>query len=439
VAATRSPKDLQTVFTGVTLAAGSVRLLMKTLPADAKVRVAHLVSHPIQYFAPLYRALAEHPISLMVFFNAGGSLGEYFDEGFNRRIRWNISLSAGFDYCLSPKAENRSPRQGFDWRLDLAMIRQLRSGNYDAIWLHGYSSLNAWLAIILGSFTHTPVFLRDDATLLTPRSPLKRAIKRLILPILFRKVIPLHVGSNNRLFFEHYGAKKTYPFSYAVDNSRWQSAYHALQGSERVLKTLFGIEDDSPVILFCGKLISRKAPLLLLRAFEDVRRSVRCHLVYAGEGELREAIEATIRADSIPDVHLAGFLDQTDLAKAYAIGDLLVLPSVQDEPWGLVVNEAMNFRLPIIASTCVGCAAELVQEGVNGFIVEAGNLKRLCDAIRSLIGSKTEREAFGQQSLNLINRHGLDESAQQLANVFESTLKSSAHRQIGGQQQDLQK
>jgi glycosyltransferase involved in cell wall biosynthesis len=395
---------------------------MNELQTPATVRVAHLVSHPIQYFAPLYRALAKYPISLTVFFNAGGSLGEFFDQGFHRRIQWNLSLASGFDYRLSPGTEKRMPSRYFDWHLDVPMLRQLSYGNYDAIWLHGYASLNALAAIFIGALTKTPIFLRDDATLLTPRSLLRKAIKRVVLPILLLKVTPLYVGSHNQAFFQHYGARRMYPFSYAVDNERWQAAHRALQGSEGSLKSAFGIHEDGPVILFCGKLIGRKGPLWLLQAFKEVRRTIRCHLLYAGEGELREAIETAVQEDAIPDVHITGFLNQTDLPNAYAIADLLVLPSVQDEPWGLVVNEAMNFGLPIVVSTRVGCAAELVHDGSNGFVVEAGNLQALIGAITSLVSSKMKRETFGQRSLALINRHGLDQSAQQLANAFDSAL-----------------
>jgi glycosyltransferase involved in cell wall biosynthesis len=125
-------------------------------------------------------------------------------------------------------------------------------------------------------------------------------------------------------------------------------------------------------------------------------------------------------------VHITGFLDQTDLPNAYAIADLLVLPSVQDEPWGLVVNEGMNFGLPIIVSTRVGCAAELVHDGSNGFVVEAGNLTALAAAISSLVGSKPKREAFGKNSLTLINSHAVDQSAQQLANAFDHALNQQS-------------
>jgi glycosyltransferase involved in cell wall biosynthesis len=416
----------ETFGADVTLFQQAISFWMNVLHSPANVRVAHLISHPIQYFAPLYRALAKYPISLTVFFNAGGSLDEFFDEGFDRRIRWNISLASGFDYRLSPGARNRAPSRGFDWRLDLSALREISRGNYDAVWLHGYSSLNALAAIVIGSLTNTPVFLRDDATLLTPRSSLKRAVKRLLLPLLLRKVTPFYVGSHNRAFFEYYGVRRMHPFSYAVDNERWQAAHHALRGREPAVKTTFGIEDDFPVILFCGKLINRKGPLLLLRAFEEVRRTIRCHLLYAGEGGLRNAIETAVREDSIPDVHMTGFLDQTDLPNAYAIADLLVLPSVQDEPWGLVVNEGMNFGLPIIVSTRVGCAAELVHDGSNGFVVEAGNLTALAAAISSLVGSKPKREAFGKNSLTLINSHAVDQSAQQLAHAFDLALNQQS-------------
>jgi glycosyltransferase involved in cell wall biosynthesis len=127
----------------------------------------------------------------------------------------------------------------------------------------------------------------------------------------------------------------------------------------------------------------------------------------------------------IPDVHLAGFLSQTDLPHAYTSADVLVLPSVRDETWGLAVNEAMNFGLPIIVSSSVGCARDLVRNGWNGFAVEAGNVKDLTCRIRAVVSSKTERERFGQNSQELITQHGLEQSAQQLMIALEAVLKCS--------------
>jgi len=402
---------------------------MNTAVVKAKLRVAHLVSHPIQYFTPLYQSLAQRDdISLKVFFNAGKTLGEYFDSGFNRLIHWNLDLESGYNYYLSAKGKLRTPPTGFDWRLDMGLIVQMIGGNYDAFWLHGYSSLNALVLIAFGVLSNIPVFLRDDANFLTPRSLVRKLVKRMLLPLLFRSVIALHVGVKNQEYFQYYGAKRLYPFCYAVDNDRWRLAYDRFRCSRENMRARFGIEDDEAAILFCGKLISRKGPLLLLEAFDQLRKTSKCHLLFVGDGELRETIEIRIKEKSIPNVYLLGFLDQENLPSAYVSADLLVVPSTEDEPWALVVNEAMNFALPIIASSRVGCAADLVKDGVNGFVVEAGNLESLVTSLAKLIGSPQQRREFGKNSRRLVADYGLERSGRQIMFAIQSELGSLGTR-----------
>ena len=388
-----------------------------------QLRVAHLISHPIQYFAPLYRELAKRSdVALTVFFYAGSTLHEHFDEGFQRRINWDVELVGGYDYYLSSAAKKRTPLRTFDWRLDLSIFRKLKAGKFDVIWIHGYTSINAWVAIFFGFLTRTAVFLRDDANLLTPRSRVRNASKQIILPLLFRPVVGLYVGAFNREFFKHYGVRRAYPVSYAVDNNVWRSRQQAVIGNRQVIRLQLGIEGEAPVILFCGKLTASKAPLLLLKAFAEVRKTTRCNLLLVGEGELREALLNKIEMDSIPDVHLSGFLNQTELPAAYISADVLVLPSAYDETWGLVVNEAMNFDLPVIVSSRVGCANEIVFDDINGYVFEAGNVDHLTTCLTRLVQSEELRKKFGRNSRDIVSKYGIEQSAQQLCDAFRSEM-----------------
>jgi glycosyltransferase involved in cell wall biosynthesis len=404
--------------------------LVNTTSLPRQVRVAHLVSHPIQYFATLYRTLARRPeIDLEVLFCAGKSLGEHFDSGFGRQITWDVPLVDGYKYHLSEPARNRYPSSGFDWRVDWSIIRQLARGRYDVIWMHGRMSLHAWFAMLYGRVTGTPVFLRDDQTLLTPRSLLKRILKRIILPMLYRHVIGLPVGKWNKEFFEHYGTGQVYPVCYAVENRDLQARHRELNSTRADLRAAFNVAGHEPLILFCGKIIGSKQPSLLLEAFAKVREQTRCSLVFVGDGELRAALEEQVRTGSIPDVHFAGFMNQTELPKAYASADLLVLPSKCGETWGMVVNEAMNFGLPIIVSDRVGCAGDLVCNGVNGLVFEAGNLEALVTCLGALVRSTELRNAYGRNSLKAVSGYSLERSASQVIDAFLSTLRRTEARQ----------
>jgi glycosyltransferase involved in cell wall biosynthesis len=199
----------------------------------------------------------------------------------------------------------------------------------------------------------------------------------------------------------------------------------------REVRRSFGINDDAPVILFSGKLVSKKQPLLLLEAFRRVRAERPCHLLLAGEGPLRPDLEAQIASKKIPDVHLAGFLNQTEIATAYTAADVFALPSAYDETWGVVINEAMNFALPIVLSDRVGSARDLVRNGWNGFVFASGNLDQLAAALSGLIDDESKRRLFGARSLELIEPYTYENCAEQILDACRTVMDFKAKEQTG--------
>jgi glycosyltransferase involved in cell wall biosynthesis len=123
-----------------------------------------------------------------------------------------------------------------------------------------------------------------------------------------------------------------------------------------------------------------------------------------GEGELEDTMRSRVARDRIPDVRFAGFLNRGEIAQAFVAADLFVLPSGRHETWGIVVNEAMNFTLPVVVSNKVGCAADLVHGGDNGFVVAAAQVGPLASAIRKLVEDEDLRRSMGRRSRELIDR-----------------------------------
>jgi len=124
-----------------------------------------------------------------------------------------------------------------------------------------------------------------------------------------------------------------------------------------------------------------------------------------GNGPLKSSMEDLIRRRQIPDVILPGFLNQTEISRAYSAADIFVLPSSYMETWGLVVNEAMNFSLPVVATDMVGCAADLVKDDWNGFVVDHRDVDALKSALGRLVRDAQMRREFGQNSLELISKY----------------------------------
>ena len=158
------------------------------------------------------------------------------------------------------------------------------------------------------------------------------------------------------------------------------------------------------MLLFSARLVPNKQPEKVLEAFGRVRAERPCALLVLGKGPLGNELADAARREGIPDVVFAGFLDQTEIWRAYACADVLTLFSALHETWGIVVNEAMNFSLPVVVSDKVGCARDLVSEGRNGFVVPSDDVGALASRIATLIDDAELRRRFGAESRAIIDR-----------------------------------
>jgi glycosyltransferase involved in cell wall biosynthesis len=173
------------------------------------------------------------------------------------------------------------------------------------------------------------------------------------------------------------------------------------------------IPKDSFCVLFCGKFIPKKHPFDLVKAAElllSSHRELKIHLLFVGSGELGVALRAQCNVmfdaerlnsslathhSSLPRASFAGFLNQTEISKAYVAADYLVLPSDYRETWGLVVNEAMASGLPCIISDQCGCVADLGSEGSNA-VFPCGRISDLAQKIVSVAGTTHPKKHSAQ-------------------------------------------
>ncbi len=376
-------------------------------------KVAHLVSHPIQYFAPLYRELARRPeVDLTVYFCSDASAGSFYDAGFDREIAWDTDLLSGYGWRVPPSGRSR-PLAHVALRPQFDLVREIASGRYDILWMHGYSNLTIWLAAAAARASGSALLMREEQTLLDSRPLIRRALKYVALRLLFSQAYGLPIGEQNRHYLEHYGIppERLVSAPYCVDNAIFQRAAARLAGHRLELRSSFGVTDDSPVALFCGKLVDKKQPLMLLEAFRRVRETTRCWLMFVGDGPLGAVIDMEVERQGIQDVLRAGFLNQGEIAAAYASADVFVLPSKIHETWGLVVNEALNFSLPVVVTDRVGCANDLVRDGWNGFVVPHDDPGRLAEALRTLVADADLRREFGARGRSLVDRYSVEACA----------------------------
>jgi glycosyltransferase involved in cell wall biosynthesis len=130
-----------------------------------------------------------------------------------------------------------------------------------------------------------------------------------------------------------------------------------------------------PRYLFVGQLIERKGLRVLLSAFDDIPNG---ELWIAGDGEMLPEVQDAVARN--PRIRYLGHRSTPELHEFYGKADVLVLPSLY-EVWGIVVNEALMHGLPVVTTSQVGAAADLIEPGVNGIMIRPGNAAELAAAM----------------------------------------------------------
>lgn len=379
-----------------------------------RLRLAYLVTHPIQYQAPLLRMIAAEPdIDLTVFFGTDFSARAFTAGEFGREIAWDVPLLEGYKHETLPQffvpPPGRQPPLDF-WRpLNYGLARRL-TGRFDALWVHGYAHWLHWTAMAAARRRGIKVLLRDEATAISAeRGALKQAAKRAFFGGINRVVDAfLSIGTLNRRYYRENGIREDCLFDmpYAVDNAHFRRGAATAAATRETTRAELGLEPGRPVLLFAAKLIERKRPALLLDAFARIHADSalrRPYLLLAGDGPLRAALEAQAAARAPGAVRFLGFQPQGDLPRWYDLCDAFVLPSGQ-ESWGLVINEVMCAGRAVVASDRVGAAADLVKPGENGATFRVDDIDGLERALRGVLSDPARLAAMGHRSLEIIER-----------------------------------
>jgi len=384
---------------------------------ERRYRLAVVAIRPQPYHSPLYRSLAAHPrIDLTVYYLFQEGLGTARDLDYGR-FEWGYPVLEGY---TSRFLRNRAlfPSNGrFTGAFHPELVRLLRPPLHDAVIISGWFPFSVWLAHWACWRSGLPVLLRSAAN---PADPVGRPWARtLVLPRLFRRCGAfLTQGTRNAAFYRGHGVteEKLFLTPHAVDNDFFQQQRAALLPQRAALRRRLGLPDDAVLLLYAGRLAPEKRLGDLLEA---VRRldDPRAWLALAGEGRERARLEQQVAALRLPRVLFPGFRTQAGLAEYYTAADIFVLPS-EREPWGLVLNEAMNFGLPAVVSERVGAAPDLVLPG-TGRTFPPGDVEALAACLQPLLADAGLRARLGQGALERIRQWSHAGSAETIVRALE--------------------
>ncbi len=390
-------------------------------------KLAIITTHPIQYYAPIFKLLSERKkIEICVFYTWGkDALKDKFDEGFGKKIEWDIPLLEGYNYeFLENTAQDKGSHhfKGID---NPTIIEEIKNYNPDAILVFGWS-YKSHLKVIRYFKNKIPIWFRGDSHLLDEISFHKKIARKLFLTWLYSYIDKaFFVGTNNKNYYKHAALndKKLTFAPHAIDNSRFTPTEENTELAKEWRKEL-GIKENELVWLFAGKFEPKKSPLLLLKAFiqrqneKEEQEKNKEHLIFLGNGKL----ENELKQKSYQNIHFLPFQNQSKMPIVYLLCDVFVLPSKgAGETWGLAINEAMAAKKAVIASTKVGCAVDLIQSEEkskqNGFVFQSESLESLKEAMNK-IKSQQQAKEIGKISYQIIQNWSFEKIAEKLENSF---------------------
>jgi glycosyltransferase involved in cell wall biosynthesis len=385
-------------------------------------KLAIISTHPIQYYAPVFRLLSQRQkIEIKVFYTLGIQNTSKYDPGFGKTVSWDIPLLDGYPYEWANNVAANPGSNHFSGIVTPTLTCQVNDWQPDAILVYGWA-YQSHLKVIRYFKNKIPVYFRGDSTLLNEPAGINKIAKTIFLRWVYKHIDhAFYVGKNNKAYFLKYGlAEKQLSLApHAIDNYRFKTDrfVEALE-----LRSLLKIKEEDTLILFAGKFEPVKNVELLLSAFISLNKQ-NAHLLLVGNGVDEDQLKSlTGNSASAGNIHFLDFKNQSYMPVLYQAADLFCLPS-KSETWGLSVNEAMACGKAILASDTVGCAVDLVKNAQNGAIFKAGDVNDLAEKLQQLINDKFQLVKYGEQSRIIIK----DWSFTNIALAIEKKVLNETH------------
>lgn len=385
------------------------------------IKLTIVMTHPAQYFAPWFRFVAANcpELELTVLY-ATAPTPEQQGVGFGKAFAWDVPLTDGYRCrVVRPPHETVNVHSDQFWGVNVPEIADaIRQTQPDVVLIGGWHSVTQLRALWACRQMGIPVLYRGDTNLNSAPAGWRKPVWEAKTGFLLRRFDGfLAVGTRATEYLRHFGvaADRIFASPHCVDNQFFARSAAEFQtpAGRTAARAAFGLGAEDFVVLFAGKLEGKKRPLDLIRALACAewqryrtgsgsapvfpnrqtgknqvatapcsvpRAAPSSHLLVAGAGPLEADCRAEAERLGVRAAVWAGFLNQSEIVRAFAVADCLVLPS-ESETWGLAVNEALAVGLPCIVSDRVGCAPDLIVPGETGEVFPMGDVNALRAAI----------------------------------------------------------
>lgn len=262
--------------------------------------------------------------------------------------------------------------------------------NADILVVGMYSTMTQALLLLYLKACKIKYILNSDGGFIKRESLLTRLLKRFFIG---GASAYLSSGKGTNKYLRFYGAINTigiYPFTSAFE---YEIKQKSNLSNKTDLKKKLDISEDT-VILFTGQFIHRKGIDILLKSCVGLPRN--CGVYIVGGIPTAEYLELVDQLQ-LHNIHFISFKPPKELQNYYGAADIYVLPTREDI-WGLVINEAMAYGLPVITTDNCLAGLELIEDDKNGYIVETGNTEQLSKCINRLVLNKELRMKIGKNN-----------------------------------------
>jgi glycosyltransferase involved in cell wall biosynthesis len=393
--------------------------------------LAVIGTHPVQYQAPVYTALAKRfRVPVHAIYGSDFSIRGGFDQLFQKSITWdNFTIDPSVTTFLST-VEDHAPRSVSE--ISTARLgRALKRVSPAAVLLTGYYPKFHLSAFLTARRRGIPILFRAETTDHTwEGTPIRAWVRDGLLRMLYRNChCLLPVGTHSYEHYKRLGCPETKLLfaPYCVDTSAFAADEEARARLREPRRRELGVGDDDILLLFSGKLARHKGPQFLIDAVRRMAPADRDRMVvvFVGAGPEQDRLRELASAGEKVRTYFAGFQNQTQLSPYYHAADLLIMPSTPYPPyketWGLVVNEALHHGVPCIVSDSVGCAVDLIEPGKTGEVTGTGNAPSLAAGIERalpLVGDPNIR----RECRDRVSRFTVEYAAAGIAKAYWSVI-----------------
>lgn len=366
-----------------------------------KLRIAIVVSHPIQHFCPQYVSFAKHPdVHCKVFFGSALGLKKYIDPNFKQEISWNNLQLDQFDHLFLNGEEVIQVDKHLDApSLDTALDDYCP----ELVIIYGYFQKLQRRAHSWARRHNVNLAYISDSERRQQRNWLKELLKYPLLRIYFSPIrFFLSVGNANEDFYRYYNVpdRKIIRMHFPIDVAKYKIGYSQKEVLRKEIRNKHGIGEEEVVTGVVGKLVNWKNQDHIIDAMQLLEQEgVYLHLFVIGSGEEMEKWEKKASALTRSKVHFTGFINIDQLPAYYAAIDFYTHPA-SIEPHSIAISEAIYMGCPVIISDRCGSYGESddVQEGKNGFVFPFGNIPGLSGTMKKLCLDASLRMAMGEYS-----------------------------------------